>query len=160
MHEVSCNSMASARRTPLSEQAVTAWARFLRVSQQLLARVEADLKAAGLPPLSWYDVLLELGRDKVAGLRPFQLEERVLLAQYNVSRLVDRLVGAGYVERRQDDNDGRGQVVKITRKGRALLEEMWPVYRASIAERFARPLDPSEIDALATTLSKLARPSG
>ena len=39
----------------ISKHAVDAWARLLRVSQQLLNSVEADLKAAKLPPLTWYD---------------------------------------------------------------------------------------------------------
>src|SRR5256714_97769 len=74
-----------------SEAVIGAWTRLVKAARVVLGAVEAELKAAGFPPLGWYDALLELSRDKVDGLRPFVLEERLLLAQYNVSRVLDRL---------------------------------------------------------------------
>lgn len=139
----------------LSEEAATAWARLVRVSQVVLSRVEADLKAARFPPLSWYDALLELERAKPEGLRPYQLQERMLLAQYNLSRLTDRLKKAGYIEREECPKDGRGQVLKVTEKGCALLRSMWLVYRRAIVAHFADKLDANETAALALTLMKL-----
>lgn len=139
----------------LSNDAVTAWARLVRVSQAVLARVEADLKAAGFPPLAWYDALLELDRVKPDGLRPYQLQERMLLAQYNLSRLTDRLKSAGYIVRENCVDDGRGQVLHITEDGCQLLKSMWPVYRRAIATHFADKLDAKETAALALTLTKL-----
>lgn len=139
----------------LSDEAVTAWARLVRVSLAVLSRVESDLKAAGLPPLVWYDALLELERASPGGLRPYQLRERMLLAQYNLSRLTDRLKNAGYIEREDCADDGRGQVLKITEEGRALRRSMWPVYRQAIATHFADKLEADETAALALTLAKL-----
>lgn len=142
-----------------SPRAITAWARLIRVSQRLLERVEARLKAAGLPPLCWYDVLLELHRAESGELRPYEIEERVLLAQYNVSRLIDRLEDAGCVTRRTCTTDARGRWVGITAEGRELLRRMWPVYRACIAEDFADRLDDREADRLAALLGKLSEPT-
>ncbi len=139
----------------LSEEAVTAWARLVRVSQAAMSKVEADLKAAGFPPLAWYDALLELDRAEPGGLRPYQLQKRMLLAQYNLSRLTDRLAKAGYVERNACSDDGRGQVLQISREGRELRRRMWPVYRKGIATHFAEKLDAGETEALARTLKKL-----
>ena len=78
-----------------SQQIVQAWARLLKAERLALARVETALKQAGLPPLAWYDVLLELERAGEAGLRPFELERALLLAQYNLSRLLDRIERGG-----------------------------------------------------------------
>lgn len=139
----------------LSDEAITAWAQIVRVSQAVLSNVEADLKAAAFPPLSWYDALLELERAKPDGLRPYQLQERMLLAQYNMSRLTDRLRKAGYIAREVCADDGRGQVLKITKGGSRLLRRMWPVYRQAIATHFADKLDADETATLARTLSKL-----
>src|SRR5215470_12519483 len=124
---------------PPSESVILAWARLVRAQQAALAAVESDLKAAGFPPLAWYDVLLELSR-KEDGLRPFALEQELLLAQYNLSRLIDRLQSAGYVERRICPDDGRGQIVAITAAGRALLKRMWPTYRAAISRHVGAKL--------------------
>lgn len=137
-----------------TDAVVTAWARLVRVPQAVLAAVEADLKAAGLPPLSWYDALLELARTK-AGLRHFELEQRMLLAQYNLSRLVDRLESAGYLNRRPCPEDGRGQVLRITRSGRALLKRMWPHYGAAIDRHVGTRLSKAEAAQLAALLGRL-----
>ncbi len=143
------------RRSEISEGAIAAWARLVRVSQSLLAAVEDDLKSAGFPPLAWYDALLELRRRGKAGLRPYELQAAMLLAQYNLSRLMDRLSIAGYVERLPCETDRRGQILRITPAGRTLLAAMWPAYRAAIAKHFATRLDGCETERLAATLSKL-----
>ena len=131
------------------------WARFMRVSQAVLGAVEADLKAAGFPPLAWYDALLELRRADPEGLRQFELQEHMLLAQYNMSRLVDRLVQAGYARREPCPEDGRGQVICLTEKGRALIDAMWPAYRGAITAHFGGKLGSDEATALAGMLERL-----
>lgn len=118
--------------TAPSEAVIWAWTRLVAVQQRVLAAVEGELQGTGLPPLGWYDVLLELRREGEAGLRPVVLQERLLLAQPNVSRLLDRLARAGLVRRRPCPDDRRGQLVAITPAGRELLARMWPVYRAAI----------------------------
>ena len=78
---------------------VRAWARLIKAQQIALASIETALKTAKLPPLAWYDALLELEGAGERGLRPSELQREMLLAQYNLSRLIDRIERAGYVER-------------------------------------------------------------
>jgi DNA-binding MarR family transcriptional regulator len=139
----------------LLDDAIPVWARLVRVSQAVLAKVEGHLKAAGFPPLSWYDALLELRRAGPGGLRPYQLQGHLLLAQYNLSRLTDRLIKAGYVERHDCADDARGQVLKISAAGRGLLRRMWPLYRMAITAHFAEKLEADEIAAFGRLLGKL-----
>src|SRR5436305_5768834 len=120
-------------RTP-SEAVTEAWARLIRARETVVGAVERDLKAAGLAPLSWYDVLLELSRAPEGRLRPFEIEKETLLAQYNLSRLLDRLQKEGLIRREPCDEDGRGQWVVITEKGRALQARTWKVYARAIQE--------------------------
>jgi len=115
------------------------------------------LKAAGHPPLSWYDALLELKRAGPDGLRPFQLQKKMLLAQYNISRLIERLVKNGYIQRLPSKEDKRGQVLKITRSGRMMLRAMWPAYQTAIQTHFAAGLDSKDLQALSRILGKLRR---
>jgi DNA-binding MarR family transcriptional regulator len=140
---------------PPSDAVVRAWTRLIRAQQAALSAVEADLKTAGFPALAWYDVLLELSRAEGGGLRPFALEQELLLAQYNLSRLLDRLEQAGYVERLACAEDGRGQIVAITASGRALVKRMWPTYRAAIARHVGAKLSEDEAARLAALLGKL-----
>ena len=137
-----------------SEAAIQAWARLERAHRAALATVEARLKAAGLPDLAWYDVLLELERAD-DGLRPFELQKALLFAQYNLSRLIDRMATAGYVARAASEEDGRGQVLHITRSGRAIRRRIWPVYAAAIEEAVGSRLSDADARTLADLLGRL-----
>ena len=142
-----------------SETVERAWARLMRAQRIALASVERALKSAGLPPLAWYDALLELERAGAQGLRPFELERAMLLEQYNLSRLLDRIEKAGYLERRACADDGRGHVVVITPAGKAMRRRMWPVYAAAIQEAFGRRLSEQQAKNLDALLGALiARP--
>lgn len=140
-----------------SAAAVRAWTSLVRAQATVLGAVEAELKQAGLPPLAWYDVLLELERVAPDGLRPVALEERLLLAQHNVSRLLARLEARGLVERRPCPVDGRGQEVRITPPGVALRAAMWPVYAAAIERHLGSRLGDADAAALADLLGRLLR---
>lgn len=139
----------------LSDVSLTAWARLMRAQQTLLDRVEADLKKAELPPLGWYDVLIELYRSEDGRLRQFEVGDKVLLSKYNVSRLLDRLEQEGLAKREACEEDRRGAHVAITREGKALLKKMWPVYERAISEYFARHLSEGETAQLAELMQRL-----
>jgi DNA-binding MarR family transcriptional regulator len=128
-----------------SETVVRAWARLIKAQQRALDSIERALKAAKLPPLAWYDVLLELERAG-GSLRPFELEREMLLAQYNLSRLIDRMEEAGYVERRALKEDRRGQAIVITAAGKTLRRRMWSVYGPAIQAAIGDHLSPKQID--------------
>lgn len=139
----------------LSEAAVDAWIALMRAQQTALLKIERALREAELPPLAWYDLLWELERAGVEGLRPFELEERILIAQSNISRLIDRLAERGCVARERSEEDGRGQRVWITPPGRELRRRMWPVYAKALREAVGSRLTEREAQMLAAQLTKL-----
>ncbi|PSK85998.1 MarR family transcriptional regulator [Limimaricola soesokkakensis] len=132
-----------------------AWVTIVSKSRTLLEAVEAALKNAGLPPLAWYDALLEIEKAGPDGLRPFELKERLLLPQYGTSRLLDRMAKAELIERRDCDDDGRGQIVCISDKGQAVRQAMWPVYARVLSEKIEDKLSPEDAAQLVKLLSKL-----
>jgi DNA-binding MarR family transcriptional regulator len=143
------------------DSAVSAWARLMRAQRVVLASIEQALKSAELPPLVWYDVLLELERAADKGLRPFELEREMLLAQYNLSRLIDRMENAGYVERRACERDGRGQIVAITAAGKKMRRRMWAVYGPAIQRAMGGRLAEGQIETLNALLGALTgKPAG
>ena len=121
----------------------------------MLDRIEEDLKSAGLPPLVWYDVLLELVREPGDRLRHRDLHRRMLLAKYNLSRLLDRMEADGLIGRQPVNDDARGEYVRVTTRGRDMQKRMWPVYRRAIAKHFSSLLSADDIDQLLRILSKI-----
>ena len=139
------------------------WVRLIRAHDKLVGKVEATVKAKGFPPIAWYDVLLELSREGGRKLRPVELEKELLVAQYNLSRLLDRMEAAGLVERTACQGDGRGQMIALTPEGRAMQKRIWPVYRDAIEEHLAPGLPEKDIEQLAKLLGAIGgglRPNG
>ena len=142
-----------------SPAAVRAWVNLMRAQRLALANIEHELKAAGLPPLGWYDVLLELVRSENGKLRPYEIEERILLEQHNLSRLLDRMEKQGLVRREAFEEDGRGRWVVVTDAGRAMQSRMWSVYGPAIQKHVGTKLGKASAAQLADLLATLARQS-
>ena len=142
------------RSATCSDAAESAWVQLIRAHRSALGSVERALKAAGLPSLEWYDVLLELERG--GPLRPRDLQDRLLLAQYNLSRLLDRMEGEGLVSRERCSEDARCQWVRASDAGTALRRRMWPVYAHAIEEALGAKLGRGEAQSLARLLSRLS----
>lgn len=143
----------------LCENVVRAWNSLVRAEQSLRGQIEDALKRAGLPPMTWYDVLNELDRAPDGRLRQSDVQSKVLLAQYNLCRLADRLQADGLIERQPCSVDGRSNVLVITEAGRELRRAMWPVYAEAIATHVAARLAPEEARTLADILGKLGPPA-
>lgn len=128
----------------------------LNLTQRTIYRaMDSALKAKGLPPLRWYDVLWELERTKSNGLRPFEIEQKLIFEQSNLSRLLRRLVGEGLVEEFEFPGDGRGKVLQITAQGRRVRKQMWKVYGPLIHKHICRIPDRDDLANVATALNSL-----
>jgi DNA-binding MarR family transcriptional regulator len=120
--------------------------------------VEADLRAAGQIPLSWYDVLLELNAVPGHRLRMSELGQRAVLSRTRVSRVVDELAAAGLAERQPDQADGRSSFAVLTAQGKAALRRAWPVYRQAIRRHLGARLTPAQCRELAVLLEQALTP--
>ena len=138
----------------LSDSVTKAWIRLVRARHAVVSAVEADGKAAGALPMEWYDVLWELERHD-GGMRPFEMEQRLLFAQYNLSRLIERLVDAGLVRREVCPTDKRGQMLFITDAGKRARKATWPHYARAVNKHLGAKLSEAETEKLAALLGKL-----
>ena len=84
-----------------------------------------------------------------------ELSESVLLSQSGVSRLVDRMEGAGLVERTSCDTDGRGTFAQLTADGRDVLRKAAPTHLRGIDQHFLSQLGPKEIAVLRKALQRV-----
>lgn len=136
--------------------AMRAWGAFLRAHADLVGQMDATLRAEAGVPLQWYDVLAQLA----AAGRPTtmrQLEQRVLLSQSGLSRLVARLVEAGLVSRSTSDRDKRAVDLALTRLGRTRLRAARAVQSRQVRELFADRMDDREAAIVLDVLRRLRR---
>jgi DNA-binding MarR family transcriptional regulator len=141
--------------TAVARASTQTWALFLTTHSVLVGAMESRLKDAGLPPLAWYDVLWILERTPDQRLRMSALADQLVLTRFNVTRLVDRLVEAGLVARRQTKEDGRGFYAVLTEKGRVLRRQMWAVYQPAIVELFNQHLSSAQHAEMQSALRRL-----
>lgn len=102
-----------------------------------------------------YDVLYTLSKCPEP-LRPGELHRHVLLSQPALSRLVDRLVARGLVERQADLADGRGVRLSLTEAGRHWQRRIGGRHALSVTRAVTAALDPEEMRQLERICRKLA----
>jgi DNA-binding MarR family transcriptional regulator len=134
---------------------VGAWRAVLLAQSRALRAIERDLEAAGVIPLGWYDVLLELSAAPNREVRMQDLAARAVLSRTRVSRIVAELETEGYVERRTDPSDARASLVSLTASGRAARKRAAPLYLEGIERHFNRYLTPTARRAIQTGLQRV-----
>ena len=89
----------------------------MRAQQILLGQVDAVVKPYGLT-FARYEALVLLTFSKAGELPMSKIGERLMVHPTSVTNTVDRLVAAGFVDKRPNPNDGRGTLASITETGR------------------------------------------
>lgn len=139
----------------LPETHLEAWRKYYVSFWRVYGAIEADLDAAGLPSLSWYDALYELYLAPGRHLRMSELARSALLSRSGLTRLVDKLEKEGLIQRTACPTDGRVHHAQLTTKGVEVLRKIWPVYRAGIAKYFGAHLSAAEARQLATVFARV-----
>ena len=128
----------------------------LRARTTLVDRLETALRSDDLPPLAWFDVLCALDEATDHGLRPRDLGYAVAHTPSGLTRLLDRMVAAGLVERTVCPSDRRGFTVTLTPSGRETHAMMQPVYTRAVETGFAELLTDDEARALTEVLDRVS----
>jgi DNA-binding MarR family transcriptional regulator len=84
-----------------------------------------------------------------------ELANRLLVNKSSLTRLIDRLEGAGLVARQPCEEDGRGWYAVLTRDGRDALRRAAPTHLRGVQEHFAQFLTDSDVVALQRVFAKL-----
>jgi DNA-binding MarR family transcriptional regulator len=130
----------------------------LNTHTSVVAHAEAALAAAGLPPLAWYDVLWSVRRQPARRIRMAELASSVTISRGGLTKLADRLEGAGLIRREPANDDGRGLYAVLTADGNTLLRRMWTVYSRALREKFVSAISTEEAALIAAALSRVNEP--
>src|ERR687896_1968372 len=109
-----------------------AWRAVVTSHAAVTERVQRALAAADLPPLSWLEVLWAVKRSPTGRPRMGELAEWLTLSRGGITKLVDRLVKGGYLERVACSEDRRSLQAELTPAGEQLLDEMRAIYRQEV----------------------------
>lgn len=132
-----------------------AWTAFLRAHARIIRALERELQDEQGMALTDYDVLVQLAAVEGRRLRMSELADRLMLSRSGATRLVDRLVADGLVERVSCDDDRRGQWASLTDAGHDRLRRAAPTHLRGVAEHFVERLSDDEIASLARMLGRL-----
>jgi DNA-binding MarR family transcriptional regulator len=136
-------------------QQLEAWVGFLRSHAAITRQLNVDLLNAHGLTLSDYEVMIHLVHAENGLMRRVDLAESVLLTASGITRLLDGLERAGFVERASCPSDARVSYAKLTEAGRAKFEAAAVTHRAGIAELFTGRYSGAELQALAELLGRL-----
>jgi DNA-binding MarR family transcriptional regulator len=119
-------------------------------------RLSAQLMADHGLTISDYEVLLKLVRAPDRRLRRVDLSREVLLTPSGITRLLDGLEKAGYVERDTCASDRRVVYAVLTKEGLVKLREATDTHVAQIDALFGEHFDETELQRLGELLTRIA----
>ena len=140
----------------MSDRSIDAWERMLETHAAVVGRLDAEMRRDHGVPLTWYEVLLILSRAPDGVLAMSDLADSLLLSRSAVTRLVDRMVSAGLVERRRCETDGRITFAAMTPEGSALFREAGRAHLRSVRRLFADHLTEAEANVMVAAFERVA----
>jgi DNA-binding MarR family transcriptional regulator len=135
--------------------AIEAFVRLVRGHSAVTRALNAQLLADHGLTINDYEALLHLARAEDRRMRRVDLAERLILTASGVTRLLDGLEEAGYVDRAACASDRRVTYAVLTGAGVAKLREASKTHVADIREIFETRFNAEELDQLVALLERL-----
>jgi DNA-binding MarR family transcriptional regulator len=132
-----------------------AWGALTRTHSAIAGRLQEALAAADFPPLPWYEVLATVADAPEQRMKMGDLAESLVITRGGLTKLVDRLIKAGLMERTFCETDRRVSYATLLPAGRDLLNEMRPVVVAELEVAFAANLSERQADELRGMLERV-----
>lgn len=142
----------------LAAPGLKAWIGFLRSHASLTRKLNGRLLADHGLTLNDYEVLLHLSRAPERRLRRVDLVERLLLTPSGITRLLDGLEAAGFVEKATCREDARVTYAVLTDAGYEKLVEAAATHLADVETVFSSRFTEAELVGLASLFGRLTDP--
>jgi DNA-binding MarR family transcriptional regulator len=142
-------------RSQVLSPALDAWVRLLHSHAAVTRALSADLQSQHGLTINDYEALLLLSRAEDNALKRVELAEGLLLTPSGVTRLLDGLELAGWVEKGSCKSDARVTYAVLTEAGREKLEHAAGSHVAAVRALFEASLDDEELGTLAELLGRL-----
>ena len=143
-------------RRLLTRPRLNAWGAFLTAHKALENILSRELESACGLPLIWFDALAQLRMAPAQRLTMGQLATALLFSKSGLTRLVDRLVEAGLVQRLARPGDRRSLHIALTDAGEAKYRQALPIHLEHVKRHFAAYIEDSEAAAVESALVRMA----
>jgi DNA-binding MarR family transcriptional regulator len=134
---------------------VDAFVALLRAHASATRELSAELLEEHGLTLNDYECLLRLSWAEGGMLRRVDLSRELLLTPSGITRLLEGLERAGYVEKKTCTSDARVTYAALTPAGREALKQAGRSHVASIREHFGSRFTDEELATLASLLERL-----
>jgi DNA-binding MarR family transcriptional regulator len=134
---------------------IETWVKFMRAHAAVTRELSARLEAQHGLTLNDYDVLVQLYFAEGQRLRRVDLARSVLLTASGITRLLDGLERAGWVEKARCDSDARVTYAVLTKAGIAKFEEARCSHLRDVEELFGSRFSRDEIAVMGDLLGQL-----
>ena len=145
-----------ARPLRASDPRLGPWRAFVVAHGRVWRRLDEDLRLEHGLSLAEYEALLLLAEADGRRLRMRALAEDLQLSKSGVTRLVDRLVEDGLVERGQCSTDARGAEAVLTATGLTRLRTAAPTHLRGIQDYFLGAIDAPDLAVVERTMRAVA----
>jgi DNA-binding MarR family transcriptional regulator len=131
------------------------FALLLRAHAALVRELSSELEAEHGLTINDYEVLLRLARAPDRRMRRVDLAEQVLLTASGITRLLEGLERAGYVDRAACKEDARVKYALLTDAGLVKLRDAAKTHVAGIERLFLDRFDDQEREQLSEFLRRI-----
>jgi DNA-binding MarR family transcriptional regulator len=138
------------RVTDADEALITTFGRLVEADAVLGRQLGAALEERCGIPHTWFEVLLRISRAEGGQISMTALAQQVALTTGGITRLLDRMIDGGLVQRVPCPTDRRVSFAALTRDGQKKLDAATSVHVANLRRVFAgfTPADLRTLDAL------------
>jgi DNA-binding MarR family transcriptional regulator len=139
---------------------IATWMNLQQASRVLDAVLERSISEAADLSLAEYEALFRL---HITGSHPLQMSEmaaQLINSPSGMTRIADRLEKTGLIARETPADNRRVVLVRLTDRGRKVLEQADAAFRKQLTKSFAAPLDPRDLADLRRLMRKLLESNG
>jgi len=141
----------------LATQRVRLWLQMLKAVRHVEGNLRERLRENYGMTLPRFDVMATL-HAAPEGMRMSELSKQLVVSNGNVTGVIEKLVADGLVERENQETDRRAYLVRITPKGKALMDEATAVHRGWIDEIFTDIAEPDVARAISIMMDIRHKP--
>jgi len=134
---------------------MAAWRAFVLANAKIVKLLQGELETEQGLSLPAYECLVRLSEAPDGRLRMSDLATFATLTPSGLTRLIDKLVADGLVERLRCESDARVVYAAITQAGQQRLRAAYPTHLRGVREHFIDLLTPTQLAALHAALDPL-----